>query len=330
MTDTTGMTRRAAGTVPDVSTQLPDWPAVTDTVLDLGDRTVRILRAEGRSGGEAEPQLLVHGLGGSAVGWVQVMEGLAERGPVVALDLPGFGRTPVAGDDPLSVPGHRDLVLAVADALGWERFTLHGNSMGGLIGIMIAAEQPGRLQRLVLVSPALPPRSPLGLLVPSRASLDALVPVAVSSATALALGAVGLGGPELDRRKTHAMLRLIFPDPDEIDPALLALMAADFADDGETEGADRRRAMLAATGSITRLWADPRRLWRAVHQVDVPTLVVGGTRDALVPAKVLRAVLRARPDWRGHVLDDRRHVLMLEDPQGYLDLVGRWHDELAA
>ena len=61
-----------------------------------------------------------------------------------------------------------------------------------------------------------------------------------------------------------------------------------------------------------------------------PTLVVGGTRDALVPAKVIREVLRARPDWHGHVLDDRRHVLMLEDPEGYLELVDRWHAESAA
>jgi pimeloyl-ACP methyl ester carboxylesterase len=312
-----------------VSTRLAGWPAVTDTVLDLGGRSVRILRAEAR-GSEHEPQLLVHGLGGSAVGWVQVMEGLAERGPVVALDLPGFGRTPVTEDDLLTVPGHRDLVLAVADALGWDRFTLHGNSMGGLIGVLIAAEQPARLHRLVLVSPALPPRSPLGLLVPSRASIDALVPVALSTTTALALGAVGLGGPGLDRRRNDAMLRLIFPDPDDIDRDLLDLMAADLAADGEADGAHRRRAMLAATRSITRLWADPRRVWRAVSRVDVPTLVVGGTRDALVPAKVLRAVLRARPDWHGHVLDDRRHVLMLEDPEGYLDLVGRWHREGAA
>jgi len=40
-----------------------------------------------------------------------------------------------------------------------------------------------------------------------------------------------------------------------------------------------------------------------------------------VPAQTLRAVLARRPDWVGHVLDDRRHALMLEDPELYLELV---------
>lgn len=306
-----------------MNTQLADWPAVTDTVLDVGGRQVRVLRTESRRTAEAVPQLLVHGLGGSSVGWVQVMEGLSARGPVVAVDLPGFGRTPVGDDDPLTVQGYVDFVLELADVLGWDRFTLHGNSMGGLVGILIAAELPERIERLVLVSPALPPRSPLGLLRPARATIDGMLPIAVSSVQALALGALRLAGPELDERRNRAMLRLIFSDPDGVDPALLDLMAADYADDEGAAG--RRQALLAATRSMTSMWTDPRRAWRAVRRVQAPTLVLGGTQDALVPARVLRAVLAARSDWEGHVLDDRRHALMLEDPEGYLALVDRWH-----
>jgi pimeloyl-ACP methyl ester carboxylesterase len=270
----------------------------------------------------------VHGLGGSSVTWVEVMEGLSEHGPVVAVDLPGFGRTPIADDDPLTIEGYVAFVLAVANALGWERFTLHGNSMGGLIGTLLAADHPDRVDRLVLVSPALPPRSPLGLLKPSRATINGMLPVAVSSLTALALGAVGLAGPGLDARRNRAMLKLIYPDPDGVDRAVLDLMAADFADD--VEGVDRRRALLAATRSISSLWADPRQVWRAVQRVVSPTMLVGGTHDALVPAKVLREVLAARPDWEGRVLDDRRHALMLEDPAAYVDMVDNWHVGAAA
>lgn len=310
------------GTSRGVSRQLHHWPHVTDTFLDVGGRQVRVLRTEGRSGSAAEPQLLVHGLGGSSVGWVQVMEGLSARGPVVAVDLPGFGRTPVSEDDALTVQWYVDFVLEVADVLGWDRFTLHGNSMGGLVGALIAADHPARIDRLVLVSPAFPPRTPFGFLVPARATIDGMLPIAVSSVSALALGVVGFAGPELDERRNRAMLRLIFADPDGVDPRMIELMAADFAED--VEGVDRKRAMLAATRSITAWWTDPRRAWRALRAVQAPTLVLGGTHDALVPAKVIRAVLAARPDWAGHVLDDRRHALMLEDPEGYLDLVDRW------
>ena len=295
---------------------------MTDTFVEVQGRRVRVLRTSSRRRGSARPQLLVHGLGGSSVTWVEVMEGLSTHGPVVAVDLPGFGRTPVAEGDPLNVQGYVDFVLAVADALGWDTFTLHGNSMGGLIGTLLAADHPHRVDRLVLVSPALPPRTPLGFLRPSRATLEGMVPVAVSSLTALGLGTVGLAGPALDARRNRALLRLIFPDPDGVDRAVLDLMASDFAE--EVEGVDRRRALRAATCSITSLWVDPRRVWQAVRQVSAPTLLVGGTKDALVPAKVLRAALSVRADWEGHVIDDRRHALMLEDPETYLRLFEEW------
>ena len=297
---------------------------MTDTFLEVRGRPVRVLRAESRRTSDAEPQLLVHGLGGSSVAWVEVMEGLSARGPVVAVDLPGFGRTAAVDDDRLTVQGYVDFVLEVADVLGWDRFTLHGNSMGGLMGTLIGADHPHRIDRLVLVSPALPPRSPLGLLRPARATIDGLLPLAVSSVSALALGVVGLAGPEMDERRNRAMLGLIYSDPDGVDRAVLDLMAADFAED--VDGVDRRRALLAATRSITALWTDPRSAWRAIRNVQAPTLVLGGTHDALVPARVLRSVLAERPDWQGHVLDDRRHALMLEDPDAYLEHFDRWQD----
>jgi pimeloyl-ACP methyl ester carboxylesterase len=319
-----GITSPPTGTGDHVTRQLADWPSVTDTFLDVRGRQVRILRAPARraaAGSAGRPQLLVHGLGGSSVTWVQVMDGLAEHGPVVAVDLPGFGRTPIEGD-PLTVQGYVAFVLEVADALGWDTFTLHGNSMGGLIGTLLAAEHPERLDRLVLVSPALPPRSPLGFLAPNRATIEGMVPLAASSLAALALGVVGLAGPELDARRNRAMLKLIYPDPEAVEPEVLDLMAADFAED--VDGVDRRRALLAATWSITALWADPRAAWNAVRAVRSPTLVLGGTKDALVPARVLRAVISARPDWEGHVIDDRRHALMLEDPRAYLRIFDDW------
>ncbi len=306
-----------------MTTQLAPWPLVRDTFLEVRGRQVRILSAPARRPDAGSPQLLVHGLGGSSVTWVEVMEGLSEHGPVVAVDLPGFGRTPIADDDPLTMQGYVDFVLEVADTLGWESFTLHGNSMGGLIGTLLAAEYPHRLDRLVLVSPALPPRSLLGFLAPNRAALDGMVPLITSSVTALALGAVGLAGPGLDARRNRAMLRLIFPDPDGVRPAVLDLMAADFAED--IEGVDRRRALLAATRSVTSHWVKPRRCWNAIRKVRTPTLLLGGTQDALVPARVLRAVIAVRPDWAGHVLDDRRHALMLEDPETYLRIFDDWH-----
>ncbi|MDO9456029.1 alpha/beta fold hydrolase [Nocardioides sp.] len=309
------------------------WPGVVDTHLEVGGRSLRVLHAPGRRGaGPGEPQLLVHGLGGSAVTWVEVIDGLAAHGPVVALDLPGFGGTPVVEGDQLSVEAYADVVVAVADTLGWSSFALHGNSMGGLVATLVAADHPDRVARLVLVSPALPPSFPLRLLVPSRATITGMAPIAVSAGSAAAFGLLG-GVPEaLDRRRKRALLGLIFGSPDEVDPDLLDLMAREF---GETrEGADpgdQRRALRSSLASITRTWLDPRRVWRAIDAIQAPTMILGGTADALVPARVLRQVLARRTDWQGHVLGERRHALMMESPADYLDLVDRWYaDRVAA
>ncbi len=301
------------------------WPDVVDTEITVGDRTVRALRVAGRHGsGDGEPQLLVHGLGGSAVTWVEVMSGLADRGPVVAIDLPGFGATPARPDEPLTIDAYADLVVAVADALGWPRFSLHGNSMGGLVATLVAAAHPDRVDGLVLVSPALPPPFPLRLLVPSRATIAGLGPIALSTGSAAALGLLGAVPQALDQRRKRALLGLIFGSPDEVNPDLLDLMAREFADDPDGD-AERRRALLSALRSITASWVDPRRVWRAIDAVRAPTIVLGGTADALVPARVLRQVLARRTDWQGHVLDERRHALMMENPAEYLAHVSRWH-----
>jgi pimeloyl-ACP methyl ester carboxylesterase len=310
----------------------PAWPGVVDTHLQVGDRRLRVLRVEGRHGaGTGEPQLLVHGLGGSAVTWIEVMEGLAARGPVVAIDLPGFGGTPIETDDRLTVDAYADLVLAVADKLGWRRFTLHGNSMGGLISTLVAAAHPDRVERVVLVSPALPPTSPLRLLVPTRATVGGFAPIVASAGSAAALGLVGAVPEALNRRRERALLGLIFSAPDDINPDLLDAMAREFAPGRDGAQPDeRRRALLTALRSIAASWVDPRRVWRAIDAIEAPTMIVGGTRDALVPARVLRQVLARRPDWEGHVLDDRRHALMMEDPEAYLRLVDGWYAARAA
>jgi len=307
-----------------VTRRLAGWPEISDTQLLVGGRRVRVLRTRGRhAGGQAgEPQLLVHGLGASSATWVEVMSGLAAYGPVVSVDLPGFGRTAPQEGDSFTVASYAAFVGQVADRLGWDRFALHGNSMGGLVAAIYAARHPERVARLVLVSPALPPRSPVALVLPTRATLGGMAPLAASSAAAAALGLVGLAGPELSARRNRDMLRLIYPDPDDVDDGLLSLMAADLTSKDGPDPGERRRALLTAFASIAAIWADSRGAWRAIDRIVAPTLVLGGTKDALVPARTLRRVLARRRDWEGHVLTDRRHALMMEDPDHYLELVG--------
>lgn len=298
----------------------PAWRGVRQEVLDVGGRPVRVLRCDARGGGD-RPQLLVHGLGGSAANWIDVIAPLASQGPVVALDLPGFGHTRALPDDRLSVPGHVRFVRRVLDALDWTTATVHGNSMGGLIATHLAARHPERVERLVLVSPAFPPSCALRLVPPSVPAMHGLLTMGVPSILGgLVASATGRDG----RSSARALLGLIFTDPAAVRPSLLQAMAADAISADPDQLADRSRALRSSTLSIARSWVDPGWTWEAIRSVEAPTLLLGGTADALVPARVLREVLAKRPDWTGEVITDRRHALMLSEPHEYLDRVEDW------
>src|SRR6266516_6142748 len=115
-------------------------------------------------GGSGAVMLLVHGLGGSHLNWLSVGGRLARQRRVVAIDLPGFGRTPAAGRGN-TMADHVAVLEAVIRELEDEPLTLVGNSMGGLLSIALAARRPSNLGAVVLVDPAVPPprRTSFGL-----------------------------------------------------------------------------------------------------------------------------------------------------------------------
>jgi len=97
--------------------------------------------------------LLVHGLSGAWQNWLENVPHFAKDHRVVALDLPGFGQSPMP-DWEVSIEAYGGLIHEFCDALGIHRCTIVGNSMGGFISAEAATEQPDRFEKLVLVSAA--------------------------------------------------------------------------------------------------------------------------------------------------------------------------------
>src|SRR5690349_17014055 len=101
--------------------------------------------------GEGPVLLLIHGMGGTSANWYEVIEPLSRTHTVIAPDLPGHGASAPGGGD-YSVgglaAGLRDLLVA----LGHERATLVGHSLGGGIAMQFAYQFPEMVERLVLVS----------------------------------------------------------------------------------------------------------------------------------------------------------------------------------
>src|SRR5690242_7458182 len=107
-------------------------------------------------GGSGLPVVLVHGLGGSHLDWLNVAGPLGRHGRVLALDLVGFGRTPPEGRS-ADVWAQRDLLVRFVREVAGSPAVLVGNSMGGLLTVMAAAEYPDDVAGAVLVDPAVPP-----------------------------------------------------------------------------------------------------------------------------------------------------------------------------
>jgi pimeloyl-ACP methyl ester carboxylesterase len=103
--------------------------------------------------GDGPPLLFVHGLGGCWQNWLENIPHFARTHRVVALDLPGFGSSPMPPWE-ISIPAYGRFLRDFCERLGIDRCSLVGNSMGGFIVTEVAITEPDRVDDLTLVSAA--------------------------------------------------------------------------------------------------------------------------------------------------------------------------------
>jgi pimeloyl-ACP methyl ester carboxylesterase len=224
--------------------------------LDVEHRFVeaRGLRFHVAEAGEGPPLVLLHGWPQHWWMWREVMPALARRFRVVAPDLRGLGWTD-APDGPYDKPTLAADMLAVADALGLERFRLMGHDWGALTAILMCRDAPERVERCIAASFPPPwdvspdPRRFLGgLHVPFLSVTDRVVPTIAEQ--------ILRRGSRLDDRAVDAYVDVL-------------------------RVPERRRA----TVGIYRTFALhdlPRLLRSPMKRPDVPIRVIGGAGDPVV------------------------------------------------
>ncbi|HEV7680089.1 MAG TPA: alpha/beta hydrolase [Candidatus Dormibacteraeota bacterium] len=263
-------------------------------------------------GGSGTPMVLVHGLGGSHANWLAVGPRLAERFAVTAPDLAGFGLTPPAGRSS-SVEANAQLLTDYLATLRTP-VILAGNSMGGLIAMMVAARRPRLVQALILVDPALP--QPL-----------TMRPNLVITAAFAAYAVPGLGemyvrrraerlGPEGMVRET---IKLCTVDPSRVRQDVY---------DAHVALARKRstfpyamEAYLEAARSLLGVVARRRRFEAMMHSISAPTMLMQGTEDRLVSYAAARQAAAVCPSWRFEVFEDIGHTPQLEAADRFVDTV---------
>jgi pimeloyl-ACP methyl ester carboxylesterase len=308
-----------AGTEP-----IPHWPGRLISVgpdrVDvpgLGDHEVYVRSAPG--GENAEPALFVHGLEGSSRNWTDLMDLLRPVLACEAVDLPGFGDSPPRPDGRYSIAALAQTVIALigkqtGKQTGKQPAPVHliGNSLGGAVCVRVAATRPELIRSLTLISPALPDSRP-------RLDLIRFPAMSLPRVGARLVRQYQVLPPE---RRVADVITTCFGEPALFQQARFATEVAEL-----TRRDELGHAATALVGSVRTLTAEFLRkgrhsAWRDAARVTAPTLVIYGSRDRLVDARMAGRAAHQFADARVVVLPRTGHVAHMEHPDAVADEIG--------
>ena len=263
------------------------WLAESDLearFLTVGGHRLRYVRA-----GRGPAVVLVHGFASSLYTWKDVLPALVPVHDVVALDLPGFGGSDRPPD--LSFPELPEAVLVVMDELGIARAALVGNSMGGAVAAVMAAERPERVTALVLIDAA-------GFnLGPGEA--PAMVRLAMSPVGSL------ITRLPFKRLAVERSLREVFHDDAHVTDERVAEYVHGLQVPGAFASIRSLRLSLAERDTIVQ---------EGLPRIQAPTLVVWGREDGWIPVAHADLFVNAIPGARKVVLEECGHMPQVERP----------------
>jgi pimeloyl-ACP methyl ester carboxylesterase len=273
-------------------------PQIGEHELTLHGHRVRYLQA-----GEGPVLALIHGITSSAETWRPAMAGLCRDHTVIALDLLGHGASAKPrGDYSLGAyaSGVRDLLAA----LGHDRVTVVGHSLGGGVGLQFAYQFPERTERLALVSSGGLGRE-VSMLLRAAAlpGAELVLPFLVPRWLGRAAGGLGWAGTRLGLRPSQDMGELV--------RGFLSLS------DAEARAAflHTLRAVIDPGGQRV---SGSDRLYLAES---LPTLLVWGERDPIIPASHGIAAHEAMPGSRLEIFAGGGHFPHLDDPVRFVELL---------
>lgn len=282
--------------LPPLPANQPPWPG---RHVSAGGVTLHVRETPG-DGPEA---VYVHGLSGSGTNWTDLAGLLAPQVSGVAVDLPGFGHTEPVSSCDYTPAGHADALLCWLAGRG-KPVHLLGNSLGGIVAMLVAARRPELVRTLTLVSPAMPDRRP----DPRRMSDPRMALAWIPGLGDKARAQLAAMSP---RDRAEATMTLCFGDPSRATDVRLEETAAEIRARGRQPWSGH--AINQSAFGMFRSWMGPS-LWRAAARVTVPALVLWGDRDRLVNPRLAARTARTLPDGRLVMLEGVGHIAQIETP----------------
>ncbi|KUO15663.1 alpha/beta fold hydrolase [Streptomyces dysideae] len=276
---------------------------VGDGELELQYRVVHGYRRAFRMAGEGPALVLIHGIGDSSDTWAELIPDLARTHTVIAPDLLGHG----ASDKPradYSVAAYANGVRDLLTTLGIESATLVGHSLGGGVAMQFAYQFPERTERLILVSAG-------GV---GREVNPVLRLVSVPGAHLL-LSTLRLPGMRLQVGLAVRLMRLLDTDLGQDAPELLTLV--DALPDETSRNAFIRtlRAVVDWRGQVVTM------LDRCYLTEGMPTMLLWGDRDSVVPVRHAYGAHEAMPHSRLEIFGGAGHFPFHTDPARFVSAV---------
>jgi pimeloyl-ACP methyl ester carboxylesterase len=285
----------------DVRPSMIDVLGLRTRVLISPARAVDAERSRDRESSESTPVVLIHGVGGWAENWREVMAPIAATGRrAIAVDLPGFGESEAPGrvrhfgpDDAF----YPEFVLALMDALDLPTAHLIGSSMGGAVAYMAAVSAPDRVPSLTLAaSGGLGREIALFLRLATLPGMIALARL--------------VGRPHQGRE----VLRTCFFDASRI-PESLYEESERYGFDSYPEFVRALRSGVTVRGVRPRLHAH----WVGqASRYTAPVLVVWGREDAVLPVHHAAGAKELFPQAEVHLIERCGHLPMIERTAEFL------------
>lgn len=287
----------------------PSAGALDHAVTQVGRRGGR-MSALFAGDPNAEPLLMIHGLGGTKSSFLPIVPALARHYRVIALDLPGFGSS-AKPRGRYDARWFSQRVFSFMDQLDIDRAFLAGNSMGGRISMEMAMMEPNRVRAIACLCPAtaFTRRPGLRLVKLLRPEL------------AFAAG-------RLPRGKVMDGLKQLFADPSRVEAEWFEAAVDDFLQIWKSP-----RARMAFSAAARHIYLEEpmgeKGFWMRLAAMSTPSLYVYGTHDVLISHHSSRRVRKALPHSNVVVWPDSGHVPQIEHPERTAALLQDFYGQIS-